>query len=56
MIDNIVLNKIAIIERCLECINEEYQNDISRLDNFKTPLFLTYNGLAKPQLIWRCTW
>ncbi len=34
MIDNVALNKIAIIQRCLERIHEEYQGDATRLQNF----------------------
>lgn len=34
MIDDIDLNKAAIIRRCLRRIAEEYRNDPSRLDDF----------------------
>ncbi len=34
MIDDIILNKIAIIHRCLERIHEEYQGEAARLQNF----------------------
>ena len=30
MADDIVLNKIGIIERCLQRVREEYENDRSR--------------------------
>lgn len=34
MIDDIDLNKAAIIRRCLQRISEEYRDDPSRLDDF----------------------
>jgi uncharacterized protein YutE (UPF0331/DUF86 family) len=34
MIDDVMLNKSAIIRRCLVRIREEYDNDPDRLDNF----------------------
>ena len=34
MIDDVHLNKSAIIRRCLSRIREEYRNDPSRLENF----------------------
>jgi len=34
MIDNVVLNKIAVITRCLQRIEEEYQYDEDRLQNY----------------------
>jgi uncharacterized protein YutE (UPF0331/DUF86 family) len=34
MRDDIVLNKIAVIERCLQRIHEEYRDDARRLENF----------------------
>lgn len=34
MIDDIDLNKAAIIRRCLQRISEEYRDDPDRLDNF----------------------
>jgi hypothetical protein len=30
MADDVVLNKIGIIERCLQRVREEYENDRSR--------------------------
>jgi uncharacterized protein YutE (UPF0331/DUF86 family) len=32
--DDVVLNKVAIIERCLKRVNEEYAGDSSNLENF----------------------
>ena len=34
MIDNVILNKIAVITRCLQRIEEEYQYDEDRLQNY----------------------
>lgn len=34
MIDDIDLNKAAIIRRCLQRISEEYRDDPGRLDDF----------------------
>ncbi len=34
MIDDIVYNKVAIIERCLHRINQEYENNPENLKNF----------------------
>jgi uncharacterized protein YutE (UPF0331/DUF86 family) len=34
MIDDITLNKSAIIQRCLKRIKDELQGDLQRLDNF----------------------
>ena len=36
MIDNVFVNKSAMIERCLQRIAEEYQDDFSRLENSYT--------------------
>ncbi|HVJ47907.1 type VII toxin-antitoxin system HepT family RNase toxin [Desulfitobacterium sp.] len=32
--DDVVYNKCAIIERCIQRINEEYENDYHNLENF----------------------
>ena len=34
MVDDVVLNKVAIIERCIRRIHEEYQGDFSNLENY----------------------
>ena len=34
MIDDIALNKAAIIRRCIQRVTEEFQGDPARLDNF----------------------
>lgn len=34
MIDDVALNKAAIVRRCLARIGEEFQGDVARLDNF----------------------
>ena len=34
MVDDVVFNKIAIIERCIRRIQEEYQGNFSNLENF----------------------
>lgn len=34
MIDDVALNKAAIIRRCLKRVNEEFRNDPHRLDDF----------------------
>ena len=34
MIDDVALNKAAIIRRCLKRVDEEFQNDPGRLDDF----------------------
>ena len=36
MIDDVTLNKAAIVRRCLSRVAEEYQGDSSRLDDFTT--------------------
>ena len=36
MIDDITLNKAAIVRRCVFRVSEEYQGDPSRLDDFTT--------------------
>lgn len=33
MTDDVVLNKVAVIERCLARVREEYRDDVARLDN-----------------------
>ncbi|MDN4524008.1 type VII toxin-antitoxin system HepT family RNase toxin [Fictibacillus fluitans] len=34
MKNDVIVNKISVIERCLKRINEEYDNDSSNLNNF----------------------
>ena len=34
MVDDVVLNKVAIIERCIRRIQEEYQGDLLNLENY----------------------
>jgi len=34
MIDDVVYNKVAIIERCIRRIQEEYQGNFSNLENY----------------------
>jgi uncharacterized protein YutE (UPF0331/DUF86 family) len=34
MVDDVVFNKIAIIERCIRRIHEEYQGDLLNLENY----------------------
>jgi len=34
MVDDVVLNKVAIIERCIRRIHEEYQGDLLNLENY----------------------
>jgi uncharacterized protein YutE (UPF0331/DUF86 family) len=34
MIDDVAINKAAIVRRCLGRIEEEFQGDVARLDNF----------------------
>lgn len=34
MVDNVVFNKVAIIERCIRRIQEEYQGNFSNLENY----------------------
>ena len=36
MIDDVTLNKAAIVRRCISRVQEEYQGDSSRLDDFTT--------------------
>ena len=45
MNDDISLNKVAIIRRCLARIAEEYQNDPRRLDSFTIQDSVTLNLL-----------
>ena len=34
MVDDVVLNKVAIIERCIRRIQEEYQGNLLNLENY----------------------
>lgn len=45
MIDDIDLNKAAIIRRCLKRIDDEYRNDPARLDDFTTQDSIVLNLL-----------
>ncbi len=45
MIDDIALNKTAIIRRCLSRIAEEYRDDPSRLEDFTTQDAIVLNML-----------
>lgn len=52
MVDDVAINKVAIIERCLRRIQEEYQGDFLNLENYTkqdsiilqclTPLFIKF--------------
>lgn len=45
MTDDVMLNKAAIIRRCLARIEEEFQGDASRLDNFTIQDSVIFNLL-----------
>ena len=36
MQDDVIANKIAVVERCIARVHEEYRNDPARLENFTT--------------------